>query len=74
MADSVHFQYCRLSIVIVCLIVVNMSGFVSAQGVYKWVDKDGKVQYGDKRNAPDATKESNIKASKCLELLVSRKR
>lgn len=64
MADSVHFQYCRLSIVIVCLIVVNMSGFASAQGVYKWVDKDGKVQYGDKRNAPDATKESDIKASK----------
>ena len=64
MTNSAHFPNYRLSIVIACLIVVNMSGFASAQGVYKWVDKDGKVQYGDKRNAPDATKESDIKASK----------
>lgn len=64
MTDSVHFKKSRLSTVIACLIVMNMSEIVSAQGVYKWVDKDGKVQYGDKRNAPDATKESDIKASK----------
>jgi hypothetical protein len=35
-----------------------------AQGVYKWVDKDGKVQYGDKRNAPSASKESDITPAK----------
>lgn len=64
MTGSAHFQHSRLSTLIACLIVANISGFASAQGVYKWVDKDGKVHYGDKRNAPNATKESDIKASK----------
>lgn len=47
-----------------CLTMFFASGNLLAQGVYKWVDKDGKVHYGDKRNAPSTSKESDIKPAK----------
>lgn len=53
-----------LRIVIVWLLVLCASENLYAQGVYKWLDKDGKVHYGDKRNAPSTSKESDIKPSK----------
>lgn len=39
--------------------VVAQTAF--AQQVYKWVDSNGKVQYGEKRNAPTASQAVNIK-------------
>lgn len=53
-----------LSISILWLMMICTSDNLVAQGVYKWVDKDGKVHYGDKRNAPSTSKESDIKPSK----------
>lgn len=45
-------------------LMMSASDNLIAQGVYKWVDKDGKVHYGDKRNAPSTSKESDINPSK----------
>jgi hypothetical protein len=53
-----------LNIAALCLMMTCASENLVAQGVYKWVDKDGKVHYGDKRNAPSTSKESDIKSSK----------
>src|SRR5260221_14401706 len=43
------------------LAVLAFSGAASAQA-YKWVDKDGKVRYGD-TPPPDATKVTRLKGS-----------
>jgi len=42
-------------IAVMVLVLVACTASVQAQ-VYKWVDKDGKVQYSDQPPPPDATK------------------
>ena len=43
----------------ICLALMLAAGTASAQ-LYKWVDKDGKVRYGD--SPPPGTKASSIKS------------
>jgi hypothetical protein len=64
MHHSFAYNNLALRIFTMWLFVICASGPSHAQGVYKWVDKDGKVHYGDKRNAPSSSKESDIKQSK----------
>lgn len=43
------------------LCIATMSESAFSQQVYKWVDSNGKVQYGEKRNAPTTSQAVNIK-------------
>lgn len=67
-ANCMTYLHCHKNHVLrfatLCLTMFFVSGNLLAQGVYKWVDKDGKVHYGDKRNAPSTSKESDIKPVK----------
>jgi hypothetical protein len=53
-----------LRIASLCITMVFARDNLFAQGAYKWVDKQGKVHFGDKRNAPNSSKEIEIKSVK----------
>lgn len=54
---------CLIAASTACLFLFNTTTVQTAfaQQVYKWVDSNGKVQYGEKRNAPKTSQEVNVK-------------
>lgn len=61
----------KLAVSVVSISMISMSG-VGAYQIQKWIDKDGKVHYGDKTVAPQASLPVKVNVKEVHELKVAK--